>query len=188
MVARPIVVRCREIGGIGRSHEISERRVWAHGVKVGNPGRDIGAGVVEIEEQRLIEVLVAHAAVKALHKAVLNRLSGCDEVPVDTIVTALGEQDVAGVFRALVADDHAELAVPLNDCWQILRPQVNLVGPASTNERHFASRLASPARRPCRSCSSAHRRRAPRPVRHWHPCCPNQWPSPWSYPVRRQIN
>ena len=32
-------------------------------IVVGNPNRDLRAGVVEVEEQRLIEKLVAHATV-----------------------------------------------------------------------------------------------------------------------------
>lgn len=37
--------------------------MWARAVEVSDPGRDLGAGVIEVEEQRLIEKLVTHAAV-----------------------------------------------------------------------------------------------------------------------------
>jgi hypothetical protein len=39
--------------------------------------------VVEIVEDRLVQELVAHAAVEGLADAVLHRLAGGDEVPVD---------------------------------------------------------------------------------------------------------
>lgn len=84
-------------------------------VVVGNPNRDLRAGVVEVEEQRLIEKLVTHAAIEALREPVLHRLSRCDEVPVDTAVAAPGEHCVAGELRAVVADDHPRLAVARDD-------------------------------------------------------------------------
>ena len=51
-VAQPIV-RCGEVGSIGRRREVSERRVLARGVEVRDPCRHLGAGVVEIEEHTL---------------------------------------------------------------------------------------------------------------------------------------
>ena len=49
-------------------------------VVIGNPGRDGRSGVIEAEEQRLVQELVAHAPVEALADAVLHRLAGRDEV------------------------------------------------------------------------------------------------------------
>lgn len=113
-VAQPIV-RCGEVGGVGRRRQVAQRRMRRLQVVVGNPNRDLRAGVVEVEEQRLIEKLVAHAAVEALGEAVLHRLARRDEVPVDTAVAASGEHGVAGELRAVVADDNPQLAVPLDD-------------------------------------------------------------------------
>ncbi len=63
--AAQLIVLCGEVGGVGRRREVSERRVRTRGVEVEDPGRDLGACVVEIEEQRLVEKLVAHAPVEA---------------------------------------------------------------------------------------------------------------------------
>lgn len=70
-------------------------------------GGDLGACVIQIEEQRLVEKLIAHAAVEAFHEAALRGLARCDEVPVDAVVAAPGEHGVAGVFRPVITDDHA---------------------------------------------------------------------------------
>jgi hypothetical protein len=117
-IAQPIA-RCGDVGGIGRRREVSERRVRTRGVEVCDPGRDLGSGVVEIEEQRLIEQFVAHATVEALDEAVLHGLARRNQVPVDAVVFAPGEHGVAGVFRAVVGDDHARLAMPLDDRRQL---------------------------------------------------------------------
>ena len=45
-----------------------------------DPSGDLGTGVVEVEEQRLVEKLVTHAAVEALDESVLHGLPGRDEV------------------------------------------------------------------------------------------------------------
>jgi hypothetical protein len=49
-VAEPIA-RCGEGGGIGRWCEMAQRRMRTLVVVVGEPGGDLGAGVVEVEEQ-----------------------------------------------------------------------------------------------------------------------------------------
>src|SRR5215510_8506035 len=84
-VAQP-VVRCGEVGGIGRGGQVSQRRVRPLEIVVGDPVGDLGASIVEVEEQGLVEQFVTHPAVEALDKAVLHRLSWCDEVPVDGCV------------------------------------------------------------------------------------------------------
>lgn len=86
---------------------------------VGNPGRDLGAGIVEIEEQGLVEQLVAHAAVEALDRAVLHRLAGRDEVPLDGRAAAPDGHGVRGELGSVVADDHVWLAMPIEDRRQL---------------------------------------------------------------------
>lgn len=53
-VAQPIV-RCGEVGGVGRGGQVLQRRVGTLEIVVGDPIGDLGAGVVEIEEQSLVE-------------------------------------------------------------------------------------------------------------------------------------
>jgi hypothetical protein len=53
-VAQPIVC-CGEIGGMGRRREIAERGMWAALVEIGDPSGDRHTGMVQVEEQRLIE-------------------------------------------------------------------------------------------------------------------------------------
>jgi transposase len=77
--------------------------------------------LIEIEEQGLVEKLVAHAPVEALDKAILHRLAGGDEVPVDLAVPAPSQHGVAGELGAVVADDHARLAAPFDDRCQLTR-------------------------------------------------------------------
>ena len=53
---------CGQIGGIGCRCEITQRRVRSPLVVIVDPGRDLGPGMIEAEEQALVEKLVAHAA------------------------------------------------------------------------------------------------------------------------------
>src|SRR5918994_1835556 len=77
-----------------------------HPAQAGVPGRDGLAGVVEAEEQRLVQELVSHAPVEALADAVLHRLARCDEVPSDLVLACPAEHGVGGELGAVVGDDH----------------------------------------------------------------------------------
>jgi hypothetical protein len=70
---------CGEIGGVAGRCEITKGRVWPLLVVIGDPTRDPGAGMVEAEEQALVEKLVAHSAVEALAEPVLHGLAWRDE-------------------------------------------------------------------------------------------------------------
>lgn len=50
------------------------------GVAVEGPGGQLLAGVVDAEEQGLVQQFVAHAAVEDLDEAVLGRLAGGDVI------------------------------------------------------------------------------------------------------------
>lgn len=54
------VARCGEVGGIGRGSGISVKR--PPDTLVGHQGGDLGAGVIQIEEQGLVEQFIAHLA------------------------------------------------------------------------------------------------------------------------------
>ena len=58
-------------------------------IVVGDPSGDLGAGVIEIEEQGLVEQFIAHPAIETLDEAVLHRFSRHDKVPIDDCVTLL---------------------------------------------------------------------------------------------------
>ncbi len=105
-VAQPIA-RCGECGGVGRGCLASKRGVRPLGIVVGDPFGDLGSHVVEAEEQRLVQELVAHSAIEAFHEGVLDRLAGRDEVPVDGVVLAPGQHRIAGELGAVVGDDRA---------------------------------------------------------------------------------
>src|SRR5271169_5241637 len=64
---------CGEIGGVGRRREIAQSRMRPALVVVVDPVRDLGPGMIEAEEQALVEKLVAHAPVETLAEAVLHR-------------------------------------------------------------------------------------------------------------------
>lgn len=108
-VAQPIA-RCGEVGGIGRRGLVFERGVRPLAVVVGDPGSKLPPGVVETEEQGLVQELVAHPAVEALDERVLDRLARCNEVPVDGVVLAPSQHRVAGELGAVVRDDRTRLA------------------------------------------------------------------------------
>ena len=64
---------------------------------------------------------MAHAAVEAFDEAVLHRLARRDEVPVDAVSFAPGQHGVRGELGAVVGDDHARLAAPLDERRQFAR-------------------------------------------------------------------
>jgi hypothetical protein len=51
------------------------------GIVVGSLGGKLLAGVIEAEEQALVQQLVAHSAVERLDEPVLRRLTGRDVMP-----------------------------------------------------------------------------------------------------------
>ena len=55
----------------------------AFGIVVSRPGGDYDPGVGQVAEHGLVEQLVPHSAVEALHEAVLHRLARRDVVPLD---------------------------------------------------------------------------------------------------------
>ena len=69
------------------------------------PCSDGGAGLSDRREQRLIQALVAEAAVEAFDEAVLHRLAGGDVMPVDLCLLAPFEDGHAGHLRSVVRDD-----------------------------------------------------------------------------------
>src|SRR3984885_12990342 len=81
-----------EIGGIGRLCEIAQRRVRKPLVVIVDPVRNLGPGMIEAEEQALVEKLVAHAPVETLAEAILHRLSWRNEMPDDPVVLRPGER------------------------------------------------------------------------------------------------
>ena len=84
-VAQPIA-RCGEVGGVSRRGEIAQRRMRTLVVVIFSPIRDAGSGVIEAEEQALVEKFVPHPAVEALAEAVLRRLTRGDVVPIDAVL------------------------------------------------------------------------------------------------------
>ena len=66
--------------------------------------------MVKAVEDMRVETLVTQSAIEAFNKAVLHRLTRCDEVPGHTALPAPFEHDVRGKLRAVVGDDHVGLA------------------------------------------------------------------------------
>ena len=63
----------------------------ALGVLVVDPSSEDRAGLVDREEQRLVEQFVEIPTIEALDVAVLRRLARCDEMPLDASFALLGE-------------------------------------------------------------------------------------------------
>jgi hypothetical protein len=53
-------------------------------IVVGDPYGNLGPRIIEVEEQCLVQELVTHAAVEALHERILDRFAWRNEAPVDT--------------------------------------------------------------------------------------------------------
>src|SRR5277367_549561 len=62
------IAGCGEIGGVGRRREIAQSRMRPALVVIVDPVRDLGPGMIEAEEQALVEKLVAHAPLKLSQK------------------------------------------------------------------------------------------------------------------------
>ena len=73
------------------------------GVVVGDSGADELSSLIEIDEQALIEKLVAHPAVETLTDTVLLRLPGRDEMADDRIVScpAKAAPSLMGIIATL---------------------------------------------------------------------------------------
>ena len=97
----PAITRCGEVGGISRWGSVAEGGVRPITVEVSEPAGEHGAGMVDPEEQGLVEELVPQASLEALADPVLHRLSGCDEVPGDPVLVHPGEHRVRGELGAI---------------------------------------------------------------------------------------
>src|SRR3546814_3749368 len=99
-----------QFGSKGRRCLISKGRVRPRLVVIFGPGRDHCAGMIEVEEQRLIQKLIAHPAIKALDIAVLHRLARRDIMPLDPALAAPCDPRVRCELGPLVAYDHPRSA------------------------------------------------------------------------------
>src|ERR1700729_447277 len=117
---------CGEIGGISCRGEIAQRRVRSSLVVIVDPVRNLGPGMIESEEQALVEKLVAHAPVETLAEAILHRLSWRNEMPDDRVVLRPGEHGVRGELGPIVRDDHAGLAAPFDQTPSVPAPRAGL--------------------------------------------------------------
>ena len=88
-------------------------------VEVILPCRHQIAGMAQAVEQVLVQQLVPHPAVEALHKTILHWLAGCDVVPLDPSVLLPLQDRVARQFRPVVRDHHAGVASHLGDPVQL---------------------------------------------------------------------
>ncbi len=76
----------------GAAISVSDRREIAatagrsDGVVIVFPERQDLAGVRERAEQRFLQQLIPQAAIKAFDEGILQRLAGCNEVPLDPAV------------------------------------------------------------------------------------------------------
>src|SRR4051812_3969208 len=66
-----------------------------------DPGRDELAGMIQSEEQALVQQLIAHAAVERLDIAVLHRLARGNGMPLDPMLGTPGQNGVRGEFGAV---------------------------------------------------------------------------------------
>lgn len=79
------------------------------------PFSDGAAGMIEAEEEALVEQLVAHASVEALDISILHWPSRRDVVPFDLVIFRPGKDGIRGEFGAVVGDDHSWLAASFDE-------------------------------------------------------------------------
>src|SRR3546814_15818667 len=103
-----------QFGSKGRRCLISKGRVRPRLVVIFGPGRDHCAGMIEVEEQRLVQKLITHPAIEALDIAVLHRLAGRDIMPLDADLAAPCEHPLRCPPGPVVAAAHPRSA-PLPD-------------------------------------------------------------------------
>ena len=115
---------CGEVSGVGRRREIAQSRMRPALVVVVDPVRDLAPGMIEAEEQALVEKLVAHAP-ERMRPLKLSQKPFCigfpDEMPDDSVVLRPGEHSVRGELGPIVRDDHAWLAAPFDQRRQLAR-------------------------------------------------------------------
>ncbi len=78
-----------------------EAGVGSFGVIVRAPGGESDAGMMQGREQGLVQQLIAQAAVEALDKGILGRLSGGDVMPVKFAVIHELQDRVRGELGAI---------------------------------------------------------------------------------------
>src|SRR4029077_7703930 len=122
---------CGEIGGIGCRRDIAQRRVRPSLVVIVDPVRDLGPGMIEAEEQALVEKLVAHAPVETLAEAVLHRLSRRDEM--QTIVLSCVQASIAFEVNSVPLSETIMPGLPRRSINAVssratLRPEIEVSG------------------------------------------------------------
>jgi len=93
--------------------------VWPRGVVVGHPGADELAGLIEIDEQALIEELVAHPTAEGLDIAVLHRSARRDVMPFHPMILCPAQDRIRGELGAVVGHDHLWLAPSVDQYRQL---------------------------------------------------------------------
>src|SRR6201994_4759142 len=135
---------CGEIGGVGCRCDIAQRRVRPSLVVIVDPVRDLGPGMVEAEEQALVEKLVAHAPIETLAEAILHRLSWRNEMPDDPVVLRPGEHGVRGELGPIVREDLPGLPRRLINAVSsraTRRPEIEVSGIAARHSRVTSSTM-----------------------------------------------
>src|ERR1700704_5612765 len=84
--------------------------MWTLLVVIVGPVCNLYPGMIEAEEQALVEQLVPHPTIEALTKAVLHGFARRDEVPGNAVLLCPGEHGVRRELGAIVRDDHPGLA------------------------------------------------------------------------------
>ena len=95
------------------------------GVVVLGPRSDRRAGLIEGEEQGLVQQLVPHLAIETLDVAVLHGLPRHDVVPLDPLILRPGEDGVRGELGPVVADDQAGPTSAVDESRQLPRDSVS---------------------------------------------------------------
>src|SRR5437016_6124882 len=95
--------------------------MWPRGVVVSNPGADELAGLIEIDEQALVEKFIAHPAIERFDIAVLHRSAGCDVVPFHPMLLGPAQDRVRGELSAVVGNDHTRLAARIDERRKLAR-------------------------------------------------------------------
>ncbi len=125
------------------------------------PGGDHGACVSQGPEHGLVERSIPHPPVEAFDDAVPHRPSRRGAMPFDPALGPPAQDGVGGRFRAVVADNHAGLAAPLDRGGQHGAPRSRVSHRSATGPGPMADGIAARHSRATSSTASSTRKRWP---------------------------
>ena len=94
-------------------------------VKIDAPRCDEIAGMSEAVGQVLVQALISHPPIEALHKAVLHWLAGGDVMPFNLAIFLPLQDRIRCQLGSIFADHHTRITTHLSDLIQFARNPIS---------------------------------------------------------------